>query len=322
MVNLRFSQAKALFARLKNKLVNVLGGRLLLPVELVLVRGSSDLLSHPPIFFLGAPRSGTTLAMQVITDVFDLGYLSNRHCQFYGAPALAETLFHPNKARPNSNYLSLHGKTDAPYAPSEASQWWYRFFRRYPRYVDLSGVEKRKMARFRKSIQSFIEACGKPVLYKNPHAALRVQPIVKYMPESLFIMMTRDEVDNAHSLLEVRHKVYKDYQRWWSMEPPLIDELEKLPPQEQVIEQIRHIRSTIEKDLKISGVNPSACFSLSYENLCDSPEKEMNRLEKFFCNNGCDVSRRSEPPKPFSRRKEIRIDNSLYTKVRDYAKKP
>ncbi len=48
-------------------------------------------LRHPPIFFLGAPRSGSTLAVQVITDALDLGYISNRHCQWFSAPALAKT---------------------------------------------------------------------------------------------------------------------------------------------------------------------------------------------------------------------------------------
>mgnify|MGYP000541774681 CR=1 FL=1 len=307
--------------KLKNKIFNVLGGVLLPPVELVLVRGSGDALPNPPIFFLGAPRSGTTLAMQVITDVFDLGYLSNHHSNFYGAPALAEKLFHPTKGRPRSSYRSVHGVTNASYAPSESSQWWYRFFRRNPRYVDLSGIEESKMLRFRKSVQSMLQACGRPVLYKNPHAALRIQPIVKYLPESLFIIMERDEVDNAHSLLEVRHKAYKDYQKWWSMEPPSIDDLLKLPAHEQVVEQIRHIHSTIEKDLRFSGVDSSVCFALKYEDLCNNPEREMNRLEAFFRENDCQVSRRCESPKPFPRRNQIRIDKNLYEKVREYAKK-
>lgn len=307
--------------KLKVKVFDILGGRLLSPLERVTMRNSDDILLHPPIFFLGAPRSGTTLAMQVITDVFDLGYLSNFHRYYYGAPGVAEKLFDPNKGRPQSNYRSKHGETIMMSEPSESSQWWYRFFRKFPRYVDLSGADKKKMVRFRKSIQSMIIACKKPVLYKNPHAALRIQPIAKYIPESLFIIMKRDEVENAHSLLEVRKKVHKDYQKWWSMEPPSIDELKKLPAHEQVVEQIRHIHSTIDQDLRLSGVGPSRCFSLKYEDLCDNPEKEMDRLQAFFKSNHCRVARRFEPPAPFSKRNEIRIDKVLYEKVKKYAEK-
>jgi hypothetical protein len=42
-------------------------------------------IRYPPIFFLGAPRSGSTLAVQVLTEVLDIGYISNRHCQWFGA---------------------------------------------------------------------------------------------------------------------------------------------------------------------------------------------------------------------------------------------
>lgn len=310
-----------LFRKIITVLSKFFGGVLLSQLELALFYKSKDSLPYPPIFFLGAPRSGTTLAMQVITDVFDLGYISNFHCKYYGAPALAEMAFHPTADRPRSSYRSVHGRTNAPYDPSECGQWWYRFFRRSPRYVDLAGANKRKMVRFRKSVRSLIHAFGRPVLFKNPHAALRIQPIVKYIPESLFIVIVRDEVDNAHSLLEVRHKVYKDYQKWWSMEPPAIQELQKLPAHEQVVEQVRQIHSIIEKDLSHSNVDPSVCFLLKYEDLCNNPEREMNRLDEFFRVNGCQISRRCAPPEPFPRRNEIRIDRNLYEKVKEYAQK-
>ena len=308
------------FKRLKSKLFRVFGGHILAKFEPVLYKNSDKPLAHPPIFFLGAPRSGTTLAMQVITDVFDIGYISNFHCNFFGAPALAEIVFRPIEGRPRSSYSSVHGKTAAPHDPSECGEWWYRFFRRFPRYVDLAGANDRKMSRFRGSVGSLIQAFGKPILFKNPHAALRIQPIVKYVPEALFIIVERDELDNAHSLLEVRKKVYGSYERWWSMEPPAIKELEKLPAHQQVVEQIRNIYSTIRSDLDIAGVDPSACFTLKYEQLCNDPEKEMLRLDQFFRVNKCEIRRLHLPPEPFARRNEIRIDPELFESMKRYAK--
>lgn len=307
------------FRRVVNKLFRVCGGVLLAKFEPMLYRKANGPLVYPPVFFLGAPRSGTTLAMQVITDVFDIGYISNFHCRFFGAPALAEMLFHPIEGRPRSSYFSIHGRTGASYDPSECGEWWYRFFRRSPRYVDLGGASDQKMIRFRGSVVSLIQAFGKPVLFKNPHAALRIQPIVKYIPEALFIIVERDELDNAHSLLEVRKKVYGNYDRWWSMEPPEIKELEKLPAYQQVVEQVRQIYSTIIKDLSVSKVAPSACFTLKYEQLCQDPEKEMQRLDQFFRANKCEIARLHEPPGPFARREEVRIDKELFENVKKYA---
>lgn len=83
-------------------------------------------------------------------------------------------------------------------------------------------------------------AFGRPILFKNLYAPLRIQAIAHHLPESLFIITHRDEVDNGHSLLEVRKKVFGSYHQWWSMEPPDTESLKRLPAHQQVKEQIRH----------------------------------------------------------------------------------
>lgn len=124
----------------------LLNRHLLDHLERFLVLDPDQPLPHPPIFFVGAPRSGSTLMIQVITDTFDLGYISNRHCQWYGAPALAERLFRPLRDKPGSDYRSEQGATKGEYAPAECGQWWYRFFRQSPPYVTLQDVDTGRIA--------------------------------------------------------------------------------------------------------------------------------------------------------------------------------
>lgn len=287
-------------------------------VESRMVAAQETRLRHRPVFFLGAPRSGTTLAMQVITDVFDIGYINNLHCRYYGAPALAEQILGPTTGRARSDYKSVHGRTKGPYAPAECGDWWYRFFRRRPPYVTLAEVDAKKMLRFRRSIATLIHVFDRPVLFKNPYAALRIQAIAKYVPEALFIIIHRDETDNGHSLLEVRKKVHGDYARWWSMEPQAVEELRRLPAHEQVIEQVRHIHATIKNDLYLGDVEPSRCFDLHYEALCENPAGVMDQLQDFFEANGCKVGRVRTAPAPLDRRREVRIDPDLYAALAEY----
>lgn len=294
-------------------------GYLLGVVESKILRGPDKRLLHRPVFFLGAPRSGTTLAMQVITDVFDIGYISNLHCKFYGAPALAERVFGPTTGRARSDYESVHGRTKGRYSPAECGDWWYRFFRRRPPYVTLSEVDAEKMARFRESIAALIRVFDRPVLFKNPYASLRIQAIAKYVPEALFIIIHRDEIDNAHSILEVRKNVHGEYAKWWSMEPEAVEDLYKLPAHAQVIEQIRHIHSAIKNDLALSGVGPSRCFDLHYETLCSNPAELMDQLQEFFELNDSQVDRLGDAPAPFQRRREVRVDPKLYAAMVEYA---
>lgn len=281
---------------------------------------ASKKVNYPPIFILGAPRSGSTLLIQAIIEAFDIGYMSNCHCKWYGAPALAERLFHPSRNRGKSLFESFHGSTKGSSAPSECGQFWYRFFRRKPAYISLADISERNLSRFKRSVNAFISSVDKPVVFKNLYAGLRVQPIVKAFPNSLFIIIKRDEIDNAHSILEGRMRTFGNYDRWWSVEPPDIEELKKLPSHQQVVEQIRSIYQLIEADLAIMGVEPGRILRLSYENFCSKTAEGTESLALFFSRNGLSVPHRSRLPDFFPMRREVRIDPGIYQRMVDYSK--
>ena len=303
-----------------NRALHIANSRILNHAESIFAPNVSESLSHPPIFFLGAPRSGSTLVVQVITDALDVGYLSNRHAQFFGAPGIAEKIFRPTRIRPSSNYCSNHGTTVGWHAPAESGDWWYRFFRRTPAYVQLDEVDEKKMCAFRRSVAALTNAFERPIIFKNLYASLRIQAIAHYLPESLFIVIHRNEVDNGHSLLETRLKTFGSYESWWSMEPPRVRQLKNLAPHEQVIEQIRHIHETIETDLELSKVHSSRRFNLTYEDFCENPKSKIKEIINFFTWNSCPVAQRKEAPDFFERRKIVRIDKKIYSAMLGYAK--
>lgn len=288
-------------------------------LESLIAPDPDEPLRHPPIFFLGAPRSGSTLMVQVMTDALGLGYISNRHCQWFGAPALAERVFHPLANKPQSDYHSTQGATKGYSAPSECGQWWYRFFRRNPPYVTLDEVDPAKMRAFRRSVAALTQAFDRPVVFKNLYASLRIQAIAKYLPESLFVITHRDEIQNGHSLLEARFQRFNDYQPWLSVEPPEVEKLKKLPPHEQVIEQIRHIHAAIDVDLRGACVPYGRVFHVNYEEFCETPHAILGKLSLFLESNQCFVKRLGVPPHQFKCRQEIRIDRNLYSELRRYA---
>lgn len=295
--------------------------RHLLPYfEPFLSSGADRRLVHAPIFVVGPPRSGSTLAFQVITDALDVGYLSNGHCEWHGAPALYERLSHPTTRRPQSDYLSNHGDTEGRYAPSECGTWWYRFFRREPPYVTLADVQYDKMRDFRRSVASLTDAFDRPVLFKNLYASLRIQAIAHYLPESLFIVMHRDEVDNGHSLLEARLKSFGSYEPWFSVKPVSVEELKKLPANAQVIEQVREIHRTINDDLAKMNVTGSRRFDLVYEEFCANPVGAVNAIQAFLQSNACSVKPRGITlPVKFDVRRDIRIDQRVFDAMASYS---
>lgn len=277
--------------------------------------------SSAPVFILGAPRSGSTLLVQAVVDSFDVGYISNIHSICWGSPALVQYLF-PFRLlakRKKSSFDSFHGQTKGLLAPSECGHFWYRFFRRKPAYVPIQGISSKKLKAFRRSVNALIAAFGKPLIFKNLYASLRIQPIVRAFPNALFIVVKRDEIDNGHSILEARFKTYGSYDRWWSLEPPNIDDLRGLPPSAQVIEQIRSTYNTIQRDFEAMQVPASHVHYVQYEKFCEDPSSSIMEIAAFFGRNILSVSCKISLPQAFSRRTEIQIDPSLYAEMSEYS---
>jgi hypothetical protein len=244
----------------------------LLPgLESILSRGALELRDRPPTFIIGPPRCGSTLAVQILTEALDVGYISNAHAPWFGCPAVAEYFLRWTRVRGPSDFSSDLGVTKGAHGPAECGEWWYRFFRRSPVYVDLHAVDTRAALAFRRSIVAFTSAWSRPIVFKNLYASLRIHPIVAAVPEAVFVVIRRDESDVAASLLRARCKVHGREDAWFSVEPPNIDALVALPPERQVLEQVRSIYSVIERDLSVAAVPPRQIVRVSYCDLVDRP---------------------------------------------------
>jgi len=288
---------------------------ILMPLDIFMAPAYKATFKYPPVFFLGAPRSGSTLIYQVVTDAFDVDYLSNRHCQLFGMPGLIARFFNPIRKKAPSDYTSYHGLTSGAAAPSECGEWWYRFFPRNPAYVTLDDVDVKKMRKFRRSLLALTKASGKPVIFKNLYVSLRLEVIAKYVPEALFVIIKRDELDNAHSILDSRMKVLGRYDQWWSVPPPNVEQLKLLGSAQQAVEQIRAIHNVIKQPVDSNLIDNDRIFTLQYEKFCDDVHASMNELEQFFLKHGMTASRRFSVPGKFSINRDIRIDKKLYSEL-------
>jgi hypothetical protein len=286
--------------------------------ERLFLRRVSGPLEHIPVFIIGAPRTGSTLLYQVMTEYFDFGYLSNLHCRFKGSPALAEWLFRPLRWRKQSSFSSVHGVTPGWSAPSECGEFWYRFFRIRPQYVQRGEADPRQMRLLRASVQALGNVFGRPILFKNMNCALRLQPLADALPEALFIVTKRDIVDTAVSLLQTRKRVHGDYNTWWSMEPPAMESLQCLPPHEQVVEQIVQIYELIESQSRDLGTE--RFLVVGYEQFCENVHQTLSELDAFFARHAMTVRKReTKIPERFSRSTGSHADPELVEGVARYA---
>ncbi len=280
----------------------------------VLGRGDGP-LQHAPVFVLGAPRCGSTLLYQVMLDYFDLGYLSNLHCKLFGAPSLVERALRPRAWRRATTYDSAHGYVSGLTSPSECGDYWYRFFRRSPQYVPLSEAGAGSLESLRRSFRAVCAAMGRPIIFKNLVCALRLEPIQKALPESVFIVVGRSWLDTAHSILEARMKLYGDYGGWFSVEPPGFDSLKRLPAHEQVVEQIREVHALIDRGRARA---PGRFLDVDYESFCENTHAVLERVRAFHEGLGVPLARTGNVPPSFEAKRSIRIDRRLYADLEAY----
>ena len=274
-------------------------------------------LRMQPLFIIGPPRSGSTLLMQVLTDAFNVGYLTNQHCQWFGAPAIADRVLSPLAAKQPSNYESRHGRTEQLSDPAECGTWWYRFFRREPPYVTQKDVNPRKMQAFRHSLQALEEATGRPLVFKNLYASLRIEPIALHVPNALFVIVERDLVDNAQSILKGRMDALGSYDPWWSVPPPNVAELESLRPVQQAVEQVRSVHSLITHDIERLGLKEQT-FRINYEAFCQDVHGTLEDLKQFALKNNVTLLPRFEVPENFETRDDRKIPDAMYEELVNY----
>jgi hypothetical protein len=262
-------------------------------------RWADEPLPYAPIFVVGAPRSGSTLLYQLLTDRFDVGYLANGHAQQPGAPSLVERrrgLIRERQAE-LGDYGSSFGGTAGELGPSECGPFWYRFFPRHPHYISADDFSSASRRQLRAAVGAFVEACGSPVVYKNLVNTARMEAIAAALPEALFLAIHRGLTDNARSILDARLRVTGGYDAWWSVEPPEVERLRQLPAHEQVVEQIRALDALVAR--VEDSIGPERVLHVAYEDLCADPRAQLERVAAFTAAHGCELGERGQVPASF-----------------------
>ena len=234
-----------------------------------------------PVFILGAPRSGTTILMQIIINNFDFCYFSNWHLYFYGFPALLKKFFFINIKNKKVKYISNYGNTFGLDQPNEMGSWWYRFFKQGDFQSIKEKINYLDQKKFIKSLLLFSYFYKKPFINKNVYNSLRIESINDCFKNSLFIVIKRKKIDNCISILNARTQ-NGNINKWWSI-PIKRKKFRNI--YEEVVHQVTDTNQYIDKTLKKIKKDRNQILHISYENLCNNPDETLNNLDLFFKKN-------------------------------------
>ena len=177
----------------------------------------------PTLFIIGAPRSGSTLLTQLLARATSIGFINNLTARFWRAPVLAMALqMHAGGLLTRERFDSDRGATFGMEQPSEFGFFWRRWFA----YNDSHAVDADMVARIdqvalRSEIAGMSHAASAPMMFKNLAACgMNARFLATVIPQSVFLVVLRDRLATARSILRARYRTSSDFGTWFSVRPP------------------------------------------------------------------------------------------------------
>jgi hypothetical protein len=238
---------------------------------------------HPLVFIVGAPRTGSTVLYQALTDCLDTLYIDNltayfSHSLYFGL-WLSRKLY---GNRPHHCYRSVQGDTRACglHGPSEGTDFWYRWLPRQHHYIGRGELSPGAAAEIRQNLLAPMNRYDRPLLLKNLAMGQRLGLIADLTPRARIIWMKREPLYTAQSILLVKRQRGLKPHEWWSIMPRNYRELRELDGYRQVVRQIFFLEKQIWADRHLF---PAPQFiTVHYRDLCRRPGETVERLRQFI----------------------------------------
>lgn len=235
---------------------------------------------YPPLFVVGAPRSGTTVVIQHIINSYDFGYFPNlakehpRACVTFGYWARRKYEF-------QASYESAYGVVAGPMAPSDG---WDIFHRWFPRYDHSQPVREERLHELKTIVRGFERIFNAPFANKNNANSLRIAPLRRLFPDARFVHVRRDLCDTVQSVLKSRTAHGVPANEWWGIAPPRFFDRAFTSELERVVYQTYDVEKSISENL--ADLAPESCFTTSYEDFCDDPAPLVGWLASTYADAG------------------------------------
>ena len=268
---------------------NQLEEKVLFEINQTLYEKELDLIKNfdkpklPVIFIVGAQRSGTTLLMQLITQLYRINYPTNFVARFWQAPYIGNILYQSllwhTTTEEKPKLESDLGYTSGIDGPHEFGYFWRRWFPwEIPTQKKYDEIDYSILL---KELDAWQSINNLPIIFKNLiQVDYNIEFLYKIIPKAFFIFVKRDLAHNAYSTYNSRIKLFNDSTKWFGVKPPNYNTLIKLDVFEQIVTQIITINNDIEKQLR--NIPAKNSITIHYEDLIDNFEKEILKIVNKF----------------------------------------
>lgn len=284
------------------------GHAILAPLEQKLLGTYEE--TPPPIFIIGAPRSGTSLLYELMITRFRFAYMSNAAHRFYKTPLGASRLFARAIDNWEGNFTSRYGHIQGWGAPNEGGWIWRRWLDDGD-WRDETGIDDTSVADLRRVIAGFSRLAKAPFLNKNVMHSNRLRLMQKIWADAIFIEVRRDTLDNARSIVRAERAEggpQKHGDDWWSVRPRLAKQYAGQADTSRAVAQVIGVARDIAQDMAEIGENQ--LLSIDYSDMCRDPRAILTQISQFLGAKGTILSDRRPVPEAFPLRPSKPLENA------------
>ncbi|HEX6433608.1 MAG TPA: sulfotransferase [Gemmatimonadales bacterium] len=223
----------------------------------------------PLILIVGSSRAGTTFIYQVLARYLPVTYFTNLSALFPRAPLAASRLFTRRSRTGGASFHNYYGTTAGLAGPNDGFHVWNRWLGS-ERYRAPQTLTEDAIAGMRQFFTAWTQTFGRPLLNKNNRNADCVALLGRILPEAFFVVVRRDPVNLAQSLLIARQHVQGDKRRKWGLLS--VDQQDATDPLgyvDDVCLQIAEIERKLAGDCRT--LPAGRVIEVQYEHFCEDP---------------------------------------------------
>lgn len=250
---------------------------------------------YPPVFMVGLPRAGTTLIYHSLVHAYHFAYPPNPTNWFPLFPTFVTALVKAVVRPYWSDFRNYYGRASGVMAPGEGNMWhvWFDNLN-HQGMDDVSEFAKRETVRYVGRTERLFSA---PFLNKCVKHDLRIVPLARLFPEAVFIIVVRNPVDVAVSLLRGRSELTGKNTEWLSVRPRNYEALAVMSPVAQVCGQIAGILGDLADDMATIGAD--RFIAVEYEHFAEAPRSLTEVIAEFLSKRGVTLRHRFKLPERF-----------------------
>lgn len=236
-----------------------------------------------PVFIVGAPRSGSTILYQILTNYLKVNYADNLCQAFYRDMGLGMALsLHIFKDRAHNCYTSRFGDTEACgwHAPSECGPYFRRYLPADEHYIAQEDMGRYEKNGLKVSLERLFRMSPYPFVIKNLVLSMRLRLIHRFWPRARIIWVRREPENIVHSILRARRQLNIPAHQWWSVKPKRFRQWLSLPEDEMVVQQVMAIEQHIQNDWILFNENQR--MEMNYNTFVNRTERHISAVGSFI----------------------------------------